>query len=108
MVCRATVFIDHFINFIYVYLKINMDGDEMVQAKQAFDRIATFHNVLIKHHHCDNSLFDSTIFKKDIACSSSTTFVCGVNAHLINSKAERAIRDSTDGVRTSLLHPVHR
>lgn len=51
---------------------INMDGDETVKAKQVFDRIAASHNVKVKHYHCDNSLFDTTVFKKKIARSSKT------------------------------------
>ena len=63
----ATVFIDHFSNFIYVHLMIDMNGEETLQAKQAFERVAASHNVAVKHYHCDNSLFDPAIFVKHIA-----------------------------------------
>ena len=86
---------------------INMDGDETVKANKVFDRIAAFHNVKVKHYHCDNSLFDTTVFKKEIARSSKTISFYGVNAHPQNGKAERAIRDSTDGARTFLHHTTH-
>jgi hypothetical protein len=33
---------------------------------------------------------------------------CGVNAHHQNGKAERRIKDVTEGARTALLHAIHR
>ena len=44
-----------------------MNGEETLQVKQAFERVAASHNVTVKHYHCDNSLFDSAIFAKHIA-----------------------------------------
>ena len=87
---------------------IDMNDEETLQAKQAFERVAASHNVTVKHYHCDNGLFDSSIFNKNIARSNQTISFCGVNAHHQNGKAECVIRDCTDGTRTSLLHTSHR
>ena len=84
-----------------------MDSEETLKSKQAFEGVATSHNVTIKHYHYDNIMFDSTIFKNHIARSNQTFSFCVVNAHHQNGKAERTIRDCTDGARTSLLHAAY-
>ena len=89
-------------------LMIDMNGEETLQTKQAFERVAASHNVTVKHYHCDNGLFDSAIFNNNIVRSNQTISFCGVNAHHQNGKAERVIRDCTDGARTSLLHAAYR
>ena len=35
-----------------------MNGEETLKAKQAFERVATSHNVTINHYYCDNGMFD--------------------------------------------------
>ena len=104
----ATVFVDHFSDFTYVHLMTEMNGATTVEAKQAFERLAHSHNVAIKHYHCDNGLFDTRIFKQSIEKANQTISFCGVNAHHQNGRAERRIKDITEGSRTSLLHASHR
>ena len=43
----ATVFIDRFYNFIYIHIMIDLNGEETLKAKQAFERVAASHNVTI-------------------------------------------------------------
>ena len=104
----ATVFVDHFTDFTYVHLMIKLDADSTVEAKQAFERVANEHGVRIKHYHSDNGLFDTNVFRHAVSAAGQTLSFCGVNAHHQNGKAERRIRDITEGARTALLHAAHR
>ena len=104
----ATVFIDHYSDFIYVHLMTTMDAESTVVAKESLELIAHSYNVPICHYHCDNGLFDAAAFKLSIVKAKQSISFCGVNAHHQNGKAERRIRDITEGARTSLLHASHR
>ena len=85
-----------------------MDADSTVAAKLAFERVLSTHNVQASHYHCDNGLFDTTVFKASVATANQTLSFCGVNAHHQNGKAERRIGDITTGTRTYLLYASHR
>ena len=104
----ATVFVDHFSNFTYVHLMTEMDAAETVRAKESFERLTSSYDVTVRHYHCDNGLFNSHLFHTSIRRSNQTISFCGVNAHHQNGKAERRIRDITEGARTALLHASHR
>ena len=85
-----------------------MTAESTTKAKQAFERLAKTHNVVIKHYHADNGLFDTRLFKDSVKLSNQTLSFCGVNAHHQNGKAERRIKEVTTGARTVLLHAAHR
>jgi len=104
----ATVFVDHFSDFTYVHLMTKMDGESTVEAKLAFERVASEHGVKVLHYHADNGLFDTKVFKASIHSANQTLSFCGVNAHHQNGKAENRIKDITTGARTALLHAAHR
>ena len=104
----ATVFVDHYSDLTYVHLMTELNAEKTVEAKRAFERLAASHQVVIKHYHADNGLFDTKAFWSDIKSSNQTMSFCGVNAHHQNGKAERRIRDITTQARTSLLHAAHR
>ena len=84
-----------------------IDAATTVEAKMAFECMAHSHNVVVKHYHCDNGLFDTKLFKQSIRTSNQIIF-CGVNAHHQNGKSERRIKDITESARTALLHAAHR
>ena len=104
----ATVFIDHFSDFTYTHLMTELNAASTTEAKHAFERLSKSHDVNIHHYHANNGLFDTKIFTASIQKSGQTLSFCGVNAHHQNGKAEKRIRDVTDGARTALLHAVHR
>ena len=104
----ATIFVDHYSDLTYCHLMTDMNAEATVAAKEAFERLAGSYNVLIKHYHCDNGLFDTVAFKASIIQANQTISFCGVNAHHQNGRAERRIRDVTEGARTALLHASHR
>jgi hypothetical protein len=103
----ATVFVDHFSDFTYVHLIYKMDGESTVEAKLAFERVASSHGVNVLHYHADNGLFDSKVFKESVAKGNQTLSFCGVNAHHQNGRAEARIKDITTNARTALLHAAH-
>jgi hypothetical protein len=104
----ATVFVDHFSDFTYVHLMTKMDGESTVEAKLAFERVASSHGVNVLHYHADNGLFDSKVFKESVTKGNQTLSFCGVNAHHQNGRAEARIKDITTNARTALLHAAHR
>ena len=104
----ATVFVDHFTDFTYVHLMTKMDADATVDAKRAFERVCSKYGVVVRHYHADNGLFDSNKFRLSIEQAGQSLTFCGVNAHHQNGKAERRIKDITQGARTALLHAAHR
>ena len=105
---RATIFVDHWSDFTYVYLMTKLTGVSTVAAKQAFEQILKKHGVKALHYHANNGLFDTKVFCKSIAHNGQTLTFCGVNAHHQNSIAECCIQDVTTGTQTSLLHASHR
>lgn len=104
----ATVFVDHFTDFTYVHLMSEMNAEATVDAKRAFERVCAKHGVVVRHYHADNGLFDTQKFKLSVEQAGQSLTFCGVNAHHQNGKAERRIKDVTEGARTALLHAVHR
>ena len=85
-----------------------MDGPATVKAKEAFERLASSHGVIVQHYHADNGLFDTKVFWASVCSANQTMSFCGVNAHHQNGKAERRICDVTTHAQTSLLHAAHR
>ena len=104
----ATVFVDHFSDFTYIHLMTEMNAEETVQAKLAFERECATHGVTVKHYHADNGLFDSKDFRNSVKKAGQGLTFCGVNAHHQNGKAESKIKDVTEAARTTLIHAAHR
>jgi hypothetical protein len=104
----ATVFVDQFSRFTFVYLQKQITSEETVLAKVAFERQASIYNVIIKHYHCDNGRFADHGFINHCNAKQQTITYCGVNAHFQNGLAEKTIRDQQDQARTMLLYAVHK
>jgi hypothetical protein len=81
--CGATIFVDHFSNFTYTHLMsgTSMNAEETVEAKLAFERIASSHGVTIQGYHANNGLFDTKVFKAAIATAKQSLMFCGPYAH---------------------------
>jgi hypothetical protein len=102
----ATVFVDMFSNYTFIYMHTAISTEETVKAKKAFEKHADSFGVRIRQYHADNDRFQDIKFKEDCAEQSQRITYCGVNAHFQNRRAERKIRDLQDGARTSLLHAM--
>ena len=62
----ATVFVDHFSDFTYVYLMTKLNGKTTVKSKLEFERVYNGHGVCILHYHADIRLLDTKEFKGSV------------------------------------------
>ena len=104
----ATVFVDQFSGYSYVYLQRRITSEETVQAKHAFERAAEQRGVRILHYHADNGRFADNAFIADCNAQRQSLSYCGVNAHFQNGMAERRIRDLQEQTRTSMLYAMNK
>ena len=73
-----------------------------VESKRTFERIVHSQNVVIRHYHGNNVLFNSKEFKMTVQQARQPILFCGIHAHYKNERAECRIKDITTGTRTSL------
>ena len=104
----ATVFVDHFSRFTFVYLQKTLTSDETVKAKKAFEAYSRTLNVRIYHYHADNGRFADNGFIKACQEEGQGISYCGVNAHWQNGICEKRIRDLPEAARTQIIHAQHR
>ena len=104
----ATVFVDHFSGYSFVYLTESITSEATVKAKRAFEAHAHTLGVRIQHYHCDNGRFADNLFLQATRDEGQTITFCGVNAHFQNGRAEKKIRDLREASRTQLLHAINR
>ena len=89
----ATVFVDQFSGYTFVYLQKRLTNEEMVMAKHAFERSADQRGVKIIHYHADKVHFADNAFISDCRAQRQGLSYCWVNAHFQNRIAERQISD---------------
>ena len=104
----ATVFVDQFSGYTFVYLQKRLTSEETVMAKHAFERSADQRGVKITHYHADNGRFVDNAFITDCKAQRQGLSYCGVNAHFQNGIAERRIRDLQEQTRTSMLYAMNK
>ena len=104
----ATVFVDQFSRYTFVYLQKRVTSQETVMDKHVFKRSAEQCGVKIKHYHADNGHFADNAFIQDCQTNRQSLLYCGVNAHFQNSIAERRIRDLQERTRTSMLYAMNK
>ena len=104
----ATVFVDQFSGYSFVYLQRRITSEETVQAKHAFERAAEQRGVKVVHYHADNGRFADNAFIADCNAQRQSLSYCGVNAHFQNGIAERRIRDLQEQTRTSMLYAMNK
>ena len=104
----ATVFVDQFSRYTFVYLQKRIISQETVMAKHAFERSAEQHGVKIKHYHADNGCFADNAFIQDCQVNRKSLSYCGVNAHFQNGIAECRMRDLQERTRTSMLYTMNK
>ena len=104
----ATVFVDQFSGYTFVYLQRRLTSDETVMVKHAFERSAEQRGVKIIHYHADNGRFADSAFIADRKAQRQGLSYCGVNAHFQNGIAEQRIRDLQEQTRTSMLYAMNK
>ena len=100
----ATVFVDHFSDYVYVALMRDLGLDETLLAKSAFERHAHEGGILIESYRADNGCFTDAGFQKTIKDANQSITFCAVGAHHQNGIVERRIKELTLISRTLLLH----
>ena len=99
----STIFIDHHSSFAYSFLQRSKGHEEMLDAKDSFEKLVNGYNVAIRSYHADNGRFSEAAFKDDCErCDQDISF-CAVGTHNQNEIAKANIKTFTLGVRTSLL-----
>ena len=102
----ATVLVDQYSGYTFVYLQRRLTSEETVHAKHAFERSAEQRGVKILHYHVDNRRFADNAFINDCKTQGQGLSYCGVNAHFQKGVAERRIRDLQEQTRTSMLYAM--
>ena len=103
----ATIFVDHYSKFGFIYLHKTLSSEETVQAKKAFEAYASNHNVTILHYHADNGHFSDNTFISHCQQEDQSLTYCGVDAHHQNGVAKKWIPDLQDQARI-VLYAMHK
>ena len=100
----ATVYVDQYTRYGYVYLQKTASAEETVEGKKAFEAMARRQGIRIENYHADNGIFKAHIWVE--ACESERQGItyAGVNAHHQNGVAERRIRELQELARAMLIH----
>ena len=61
----ATIFVDQFSGYTFVFLQRRLTSEETVQAKHAFEQSSEQRGVKIRHYHTDNGRFADNSFIHD-------------------------------------------
>ena len=104
----ATVFVDQFSGYTFIYLQKRLTSKETVMAKHAFESLADQRGVKILHYHADNGCFADNAFIPNCKAQQQGLSYCGVNAHFQNGIAERCIWDLQEQTRTSMLYAMNK
>ena len=100
----ATIFKDHFSDFIFCHLQCSSGHEETLSAKWSFERFARDCSVTISSYRADNGRFAEQAFRDECDLQQQSISFCPVGAHHQNGIAEASIKHSTLGSRTILLH----
>ncbi len=84
----ATVFVDHFSDYVYVALMRDLGLDKTLLAKTAFERHASKGGVTIHSYQADNGTFADSGFQQAIKEASQTITFCAMGAHHQNGIIE--------------------
>ena len=83
------VFVDHKSDLSYVHLLCGQTGEEVLQAKEAYEAYARTQGIAVKHYHADNGIFASKAWRESCIERGQGLTFAGVNSHHQNGRAER-------------------
>ncbi len=84
----ARIFVDHYLDYVYVALMQDLGLDEALLAKLAFERDASDGGVSIISYRADNGRFADAGFQKAIKDANQSITFCAVGAHHQNGIVE--------------------
>jgi hypothetical protein len=100
----ATIFVDHFSDYVYAVLMRDLTLDETLLAKTAFEQHASEGGISISSYRADNGQFADSGFQQAVKDAHQKITFCAVGAHHQNGIVERQIKEFTLISRTLLLH----
>lgn len=89
----ATMYVDLFARYGFVYLQKTVSAEETVEGKLAFEAHARRLGVRISNYHGDNGIFKAHLWVDTCRIQEQGMSYAGVNAHHQNGMAERHIRE---------------
>ena len=89
----ATVFVNQYSQYTFVYLQKFITSQETVMAKYAFEQSAEQCGMKITHYRTDNRRFADNAFIQDCHANRQSFSYCGMNTHFQNGIAEQRIRE---------------
>jgi len=91
----ATIFVDHYSDYVFVALMHDLTLDETLLAKTSFERHANEGGVNIDSYCADNGRLADSRFQQAVKdCNQKITY-CAVGAHHQNGIVERRIKELT-------------
>ncbi len=100
----ATIFVDHFSDYVFVALMHDLTVDKTLLAKSSFERHANEGCISIISYGADNGQFADNRFQQGIKDSNQKITYCAGWAHHQNGIIEQQIKELTLISRTLLLH----
>ena len=70
---HVCVFVDHYSDLSYVHLLKSQSGEEVLEAKEAFEAYSSSFGIDIQHYHADNGIFNG---KPGVSPAPSPIKVC--------------------------------
>ena len=104
----ATIFVNQYSGYTFVYLQKCITSEETVMAKHALECLAEQRSMKIRHCHADNRQFADNAFITDCNMKQQNLLYCRVNAHFLNGIVERCIRDLQEQTRTLMLYAMNK
>ncbi len=100
----ATIFVDHYSDYVYVPLMRDLTLDETLLAKSSFKCHANEGGVTLNSYHVDNGQFEDSDFQQAAKDCNQKIIYCAVGAHHHYEIVERRIKELTLISWTLLLH----
>ena len=108
MFSGGCVFIDHASGYVRIKHQVAINATETVKAKLTFEREDKIQVVVIKGHHTDNGIFNSSEFMEELLNNNKKIIFSGAGASHKNGAPERAIKTVVTMARTMFMHTVIR
>ena len=99
----ATVYVDHATRLGFVYLQADSTVETTLKGKEAYERYALSHGVIVKNYHADNGIFKAKGWVEHCNKHRQGMTFAAVNAHHQNGIAERRIKQLQDQARSMLI-----
>lgn len=105
---HALVFVYHASSYSMVYPMKQGSAEEALEAKLSFELHCQQSNINICQYHCDKGVFRANKWINDCRTKGQIITFAGVNAHSMNSVAERRIRLLQELTRASMFHAAEK